>query len=317
MTFQPLHLIEIAGLAFISTLFITPYLMERLINKKYVVRDYYKIGKPLKPTYGGIAMLVGVLASLILAQLFLESELMIRVLILYFIVFSFAILGFVDDLLDIGRPAKFFLPFFMALPIALLNIDPILDFGPITFKLKFIYPFIISPIYVMVVANLINMHSGYNGLSGGLATILAIAISIKAYLIQGEQSLVFIAPIMGALLGFMVYNFYPTKIFQGNVGSMLIGSALGALIITLNMEYFGFIIFIPHTINFILFVYWKVFNKPWVKFGSIDKSGILKVPNNLTLKWLAPYYYKMTEFQATILCYGYTIVFCILGFLLT
>jgi UDP-N-acetylglucosamine--dolichyl-phosphate N-acetylglucosaminephosphotransferase len=243
---------------------------------------------------------------------------MTTLLTLYFIAFNFAIFGLVDDLLDIGRPIKFFIPVFIALPIALLSIDPVLNFGPLSFKLKFLYPFVLSPLYVMVVANLVNMHSGFNGLSSGLSTILLIAIGFKAYLIYGDQPLYYIAPLFGALLGFIVYDIQPSKLFMGNVGSMLIGSAIGALIVSLNIEYFGFIILIPHTINFLLFLYWKVFNKPWVKYGSInDDSKTIKVPNALTLKWVAPYYYKMTELQATLLCYGYTILFCIIGFLVS
>ncbi|MFH1788995.1 MAG: UDP-N-acetylglucosamine-1-phosphate transferase [Candidatus Altiarchaeota archaeon] len=317
MSFNPLNLIEVAVLAFGVTLFIIPYIRRRLIEKNYISPDYYKRGNPMKPTYGGIVILVGVMASLILAQFYVESGEMIRIMVLYFIAFNFAILGLVDDLLDIPRPIKFFLPLFIAMPIALLNIDPILNFGSITFKLNFVYPFIISPIYVMVVANLVNMHSGYNGLAGGLTTILLGAITIKAYLQHGEQSLFYVAPILGALLAFMIYNLYPTQLFMGNIGSMLLGSITGALIVALNMEYFGFIILIPHTINFLLFVYWKVFKKPWAKYGTIDEQGHLKVPNNLTLKWVAPYYYKMTELQATLISYGYTILFCIIGLFAT
>lgn len=317
MTLQPLNLVEIFSLAFFSSLVITPYLMIRLIEKRYIVPDHYKKGNPMKPTYGGIVILVGVMTSLIHAQFVVEQAEMVKILILYFISFNYAIFGFIDDLLDIGRPVKFFIPFFIALPIALLNIDPLLNFGPITFKLNFIYPFILSPIYVMVASNLINMHSGYNGLAGGLSAILLTAIALKAHAMHGDFSLVYVAPILGSLLGFMAYNFYPSKIFLGNIGSLFLGATIGALIVLLNMEYFGFIILIPHTINFLLFVYWKVFDKPWVKFGSPNEDGTLKVPNILTLKWIAPYYYRMTEFQATLICYGYTILFCVIGFFIT
>lgn len=309
--------IEVFAVAFTTTLFITPAIIARLLEKKYVAPDVYKKEKPNKPTLGGIVILVGVMSSLILALLLIESDMLSEIMVLYFISFNFAIFGLIDDLLDIPRPVKFFLPFFIAMPIAILNIDPLLNFGPLEFKLLYIYPFIISPLYVGVVANLINMHSGYNGLSGGLTTILLLAVATKAYLVYGEEKLVYLAPILGAILGFMVYNFYPTKLFMGNIGSMLIGSVLGSLIIALNMEYFGFIILIPHTFNFFQFVYWKVFDRPWVKFGGIRADGTLKVPNRLTLKWIAPYYYKMTEFQATLVSYGYTIIFIAIGFAVT
>jgi len=317
MPVAQLPLIQVSGVAFLSVLVLTPYIMRRLIDKNYLVPDYYKKGKPVKPTYGGITVLVGILASIIVAQFFLESAQMVQMLMVYFIIFNFAIFGLVDDLLDIERPSKFFIPFIIALPIALLNIDPVINFGPITFKLNFIYPFIISPIYVSVVANLINMHSGFNGLSGGLSTSRLTAIILKSYTLYGETHLLAMMPIYGALFAFMIYNLHPTKLFMGNVGSMLIGSAIGTFVIAFNMEYFGVIILIPHIINFLLFAYWKAFNKPWVKYGSVNDDGTISVPNYLTLKWVAPYFRRMTEFQATLISYGYTILFCIIGFLVT
>ena len=73
---------------------------------------------------------------------------------------------------------------------------------------------------------------------------------------------------------------------------------------------------IPHTVNFLMYVYWKIKKYPAVKFGKVREDGTLEVPNPLTLKWVLPYYYRLTEKQATYAMFLLTSVFCILGILL-
>ena len=73
---------------------------------------------------------------------------------------------------------------------------------------------------------------------------------------------------------------------------------------------------LPHTINFWMYVYWRVKKYPQVKFGKVREDGTLEVPNNLTLKWVLPYYRNVTERQATYAMYAVTAVFCIIGILI-
>ena len=171
--------------------------------------------------------------------------------------------------------------------------------------------YIVAPLYVMVVTNLINMHSGFNGLAMGLSLIILLSILTKVW-IKG-QDLIFISPILGALAAFYLFNKYPSKIFEGNVGSFTVGSAIGGLLILYNIEFFGAVILIPHIINFLMYVYWRLKKYPFKKFGRIGPDGTLKVPNNLTLKWVFPYYFKLTEPQTITIMYLLTIFFCLIG----
>jgi hypothetical protein len=50
------------------------------------------------------------------------------------------------------------------------------------------------------------------------------------------------------------------------------------------------------------------------KFGKLRKDGTLEVPNRLTLKWILPYYFRMTEKQVVLAMYALTALFCIIGF---
>ena len=293
---------------------LVPRFARKLTEKGFVVRDYYKPGKRLVPTNGGLTILFGVLGSLIIAQLLINS--VDRLLIFYFIVFTFAIFGLVDDLIDVGRILKIVFPFFLALPIALLNLDTTLWIGFTEIELGAFYTYLIAPIYVMVVTNLINMHSGYNGLSSGLAFILFIFVGIGAYIQNGIESLIYLAPILGASMAFLYYNRYPSRIFEGNCGSLMLGSALGGLIVLNNMEIFGVIILIPHIINFLMYVVWKIRKVGEIKFGKLREDGTLEVPNPLTMKWIVPYYCRVTEPQAILILYLLTVVSGIFGLII-
>lgn len=298
---------------FLVTFLYTPRFMRKASAKGLVVRDMYKRDKPLIPNLGGLSILAGTMASLMVSQFFTSMN---EILILYFIVFSFALFGIIDDLLDVGRPTKVYIPLILSLPIALLCKDTTISLIFTEIQLGTLYAYIICPLYVMVVANLVNMHSGFNGLSVGLSSNILIFITAKAYLTNGIESLYFIAPIFGALLAFQYYDFYPAKIFWGNVGSLMVGAAIGGLIVLNRLKAFGFILLIPHIINFLMYLVWKIKKLDDSKFGEVRKDGTLKVPNPWTLKWVLPYYFRVTEHQAMWAMYLLTTFFGLLAFML-
>ncbi len=299
--------------SFLITFFLIPRFILKLTEEGHVVKDYYKIKETIVPTMGGLPILMGVLSSLIIIQLiFPQIE---ELLIFYFVIFSYAIFGLVDDLVNVGRKIKLVAPFFLAFPIALLNIDTNLSLFFIEIELGILFSYIIAPLYVMIVSNLVNMHSGFNGVSGGTTTILLAFSAIGSFVKYGYTGLIYVAPILGAMVAFMYFNKYPSRIFLGNVGTLMIGASLGGFIIFQNMEIFGVIILIPHIINFLMFVYWKIRRYPHIKFGKVDKNGILHVPNNLTVKWFLPYYFPMSEKKAIVFCYIFSIISGIVGVL--
>lgn len=300
-------------LSFLVTFFLIPKFIIKLKEEGHIVKDYYKVKETFVPTMGGLPILMGVLSSLIILQLiFPDVE---NLLIFYFVIFIYAIFGLVDDLVNVGRKIKLVAPFFLAFPIALLNIDTTLSLIFMEIELGILFSYIIAPLYVMVVSNLINMHSGFNGVSGGTTTILLFFSAIASFIKYGFVGLIYVAPILGAMIAFMYFNKYPSRIFLGNIGTLMIGASLGGFIIFQNLEIFGIIILIPHIINFLMFVYWKIRGYPHIKFGKVNPNGILEVPNNLTMKWFFPYYYPMTEKKAVLITYMFSIISGISGVL--
>ncbi|MDL5501842.1 MAG: UDP-N-acetylglucosamine-1-phosphate transferase, partial [Candidatus Methanoperedens sp.] len=94
-------------------------------------------------------------------------------------------------------------------------------------ELGIFYSQLIVPTFVLVTANLVNMHSGFNGMSSGLSVIILVSLITKS-IINGSfdniVSIFSIIAITGATFGFFLFERYPSKIFWGNVGSLTVGS---------------------------------------------------------------------------------------------
>ena len=99
------------------------------------------------------------------------------------------------------------------------------------------------------------------------------------------------------------------------------GAAIGAGFAVQHYLFAGVVMLIPHIVNFLMYVYWRVMNKRHpddpryapAKFGKVRDDGTLEVPNRLTLKWVLPYHFRMNERQVVYSMYLLTTIFCVLG----
>lgn len=336
-------------LSLLATLWVIPRLMRGLKEHNMVVKDYYKRKETMIPSKGGMALLfVCSFAITVIPVLIYFSRQIYHwtdfdllatpylVYMNYFIMLpllAYGTFGMFDDYLDIGRWIKVALPIIFAAPLVLM-IDPLyLDipfYGSMALKTtiigvvsyRAIYRFIMIPLYIMVASNLVNMHSGFNGMATGTSLIILLTLIGKAFVEGYSGDIVSIGAFTGGLIALWIYNRYPSKIFEGNTGSLMIGAAIGITICVKGYLLSGFICLLPHTINFILWIYWKVRQMmdpknpryATVKWGKTMKDGTLKVPNYLTLKWVLPYFFKMNEKQVVYAMYGLTGLCCLIAF---
>ena len=168
----------------------------------------------------------------------------------------------------------------------------------------------------MVIANLVNMHSGFNGLQSGLSIILLFTIFLKCYQINSLENLSILLILIGSLVAFWSFNKYPAKIFEGNSGPLIFGSCMGCFLILNDLYFFGIFILLPHIIDFLLFIYVRIFKGYFVKFGRIGDEGEIIPPNPFKLKFLFPYYFKLNEKQVVGYLYLLTIFFCFTAILI-
>ncbi len=302
---------------FLFMMFALPQIIPKLRKKGHYVRDMYKKSLTEVPNNGGLILLLIAIFSLSILTLFYGKVISPINFTIIVVVVLFALYGLLDDMVNIGRPAKLILLYYCAYPL-IPFITATVFFFPLVGEvdLSIFYLQIIIPTYVPVVANLINMHSGFNGLAPGLSLILLTTLLLKTFMSGNIYHALFFISLTGALLAYFFYENYPARIFWGNIGALSVGAAIGALIVTQGFIVSGFIMLIPHTANFLMYVYWRL-NKqkyPLAKFGRAREDGTIEVPNMLTLKWVLPYYFRMTEKQGTYAMYALTTLFCVIGF---
>jgi UDP-N-acetylglucosamine--dolichyl-phosphate N-acetylglucosaminephosphotransferase len=343
-------------LSLLLSLIILPWLIRGLQDNGILTRDYYKRGKVYIPTHGGIIILFVSVLMITLYPLILRIIERMEIIsdlptssgplhipevttAMAFVVLAFGLFGMVDDYINLSRPLKVILPFLFTIPMAMLTYQfsiavplfgtsaisgrvplPILDLV----KSNIIYGYLIVPIYIVATANLVNMHSGFNGLATGTASIVLISLIIKSILIGSSTIVVVSGAVCGAGIALWWFNRYPARVIEGNMASLMLGAAIAACIVVQGFIFSGFIMLLPHTVNFLMYFYWRIqhWRYPWkseyllVKFGTVRADGTLVVPNKYTLKWVLPHYFNITEPQATYAMYLLTAVFCVVGVVL-
>jgi len=293
-----------------------PYIIRKLQENGHVVKDMYKKTMPDIPTNGGLPIILIAIFSLSILTLFYTKNITPINYTIIVVVALFALFGLLDDMVNIGRPAKLILLYYCSYPLIPFITTTFIIFPFIgSMDLSIIYLQIIIPTYVPVVANLVNMHSGLNGLAPGLSLIVLATLVLKAYFFGNIYNALFIVCLTGAVAAYFMFEKYPSRIFWGNVGALSIGAAIGCMIVTQGFIISGFVMLIPHTVNFLMYVYWRlnVRKYPIAKFGKERDDGTVEVPNPLTLKWVLPYYFRMTERTAGYCMYSVTILFCVIG----
>ncbi len=296
---------------YLTGIFLFSPLLEKLKRHGFVGRDMYKTGTPEVPEMGGIgiffAFLAGILFLSALHDISYVLYLTVFVLILYFL------FGLMDDLLGSGiddasptKIVKILIPFFFAYPL-FNHVQTTIEIPYLgVLELGILYPLLILPLFVMVCANLTNMFSYYNGQSVGTTMIVLIFIVLKLRSLEQWSMLYILFPFIGATMAFLSYNIHPAGVFPGDSGDLMMGAMIGLCAVIAGIEAFVFVALLPLIINFIMVAWWFLFEKESdkTKFGGVRPDNTIDPPNNRTLMWFFPYYFRLTENQTTLIMYG-------------
>lgn len=333
----------IALLHFVVAFFVCLWLTKKWINvakrQGLVGKDMNKpsqpgkpgkAGKqPLIPEAGGIAVVMTIVLTLLLYIFFktfilkTESHLLeVEALIITLLLACF--IGFVDDILGwkkgISGWKKLMLSIPIAIPLAVINAGhstmslPFL--GSINFGL--LYPLLLVPLGIIGATNGYNMLAGYNGLEAGLGVIIFASLGVIS-LITGQPWLAMIAGIIVlSLIAFLVYNWYPAKVFPGNGLTLGLGSLIACFAILGNMERAAVILFIPFIIEGILKARSNFKAENFAKQSELGLTKPYKKIYSLThaaLALLNKIKKKTTELDVVLSLYAFELVFVVLAFL--
>jgi UDP-N-acetylglucosamine--dolichyl-phosphate N-acetylglucosaminephosphotransferase len=245
LNYQGLIIISsICGLvAFLVTFLSMPRLIKKLKDAEIVGTDLHKASKPIVAEMGGIGILFGFTIALFLG-IYFYPELQFQFVISLLVILLVGIVGMVDDLIMLSSKEKLLLLWLAGLP--LIWISP-----P---NVGIIYMLSI-PIFVSIAANLTNMLAGLNGIESGLGVIAMASLSISC-IIMGKYNVAVISmSMLGALLAFLYYNRHPSRVFPGDVGTLIIGATIVVVAFIGRVKLIAFIILIPNIIDMLLKLY--------------------------------------------------------------
>jgi UDP-N-acetylglucosamine--dolichyl-phosphate N-acetylglucosaminephosphotransferase len=234
-------------------------LVPRLKKFGFVGKDMHKAHNPEVAEMGGISIVVGLSAGILLAIMLstfngLEFNI-VFVLAGLLTIQILAFIGILDDLLDVPQWAKAFIPLLSAVPLIAVTAA-----GSTTMLIPFIgtvdfgilYMLLLLPVGVAVASNLTNMLAGFNGIEAGMGAVLFACMCVIAWAHGSPEMLVLFVPMLGALLGFLPKNWCPASVFPGDVGTLTIGAVLATGVIIGDLESAGAMIMALYVLDFLI-----------------------------------------------------------------
>ena len=232
------------------------YSRERKAGKEKIYRLF---PKPRRPLGGGLAIMFAATTGLLVVPLFWGRTAPEEAFWLLPVSWAYALLGFLDDLKKAGgrglrdRP-KFLLQVAIALAFgfALWRVggreELRVPFADLPLDLGVLYaPF--AALVLLATVNAVNLSDGVDGLAGGAATISLLGLAgigaIGGYYVVGTMCW----PLVGAILGFLVYNLPPARLLMGDTGALGLGAAVAALAIFARAELWLPLLGAPFVIN--------------------------------------------------------------------
>ena len=192
-----------------------------------IPKDSRRMHSKAMPRFGGMAIVLG---SIISMMFFLSFDDRIPKIILGgIIIYS---IGIADDLFDLPAKVKFIGQFLVALMIYGMNIRITFItnfFGEGNSQLGDAVCFFITVFWIVGITNTVNLIDGLDGLAAGTSAIASLCIAYVAYIHGTYLVAGAMLALAGAALGFLPFNFYPSKIFMGDGGSLYLGYMLGTL----------------------------------------------------------------------------------------
>ena len=275
--------------------FLTVLMLPRLIKYLHVL----KFGQAIReegpqshmhkkgtPTMGGISFIVSIVISLIVAMILDSGNIQYYILFIYTTI-SFSIIGYIDDMLIVVKkkndglaPRKklmlqilFSVIFYILVTFIYKDINYIHIPG-LDYNLNISYLYLIFLVFWQTgFSNAVNLTDGLDGLATSVTIITTSTFALLAYKENNFPVLVFCLTIVGALLGFLLFNKNPAKIFMGDTGSLALGGILAAISVILHKEIaFLFIglVYILETLSVIIQVaYFKKTRKRIFKMSPL------------------------------------------------
>ena len=219
------------------------------------------------PTMGGIIFLLSIIATTVVCGLLLDVY-TTHTVVLLLVFIGFGIIGFLDDGIKVIFKRNLGLTSlqkligqiviavaaFLLLRLGTFDTAIAIPFTEWELDLGMFYvAFLIF--WLVGFSNAVNLTDGLDGLVAGTASIAFAAFGVLALFNEQADIALFAFAVTGALLGFLIFNANPAKVFMGDTGSLALGGALAMISVLVNQELLLLLIglvFVIETLSVIL-----------------------------------------------------------------
>lgn len=224
LEFKNMHILFLAFLTSLTLSFLSIPAIIRISKVKHLFDepDARKCHKSKIPTLGGIA----IFGAMIFSLTFWSDQVLIREL--QYILASLMVLFYVgvkDDLLNIRAYKKLIVQIvasFIIVHFAGIRLYSFFGLFGI-YDLDIVSSYLISIFTITSLTNALNLIDGVDGLAGSIGILVSLVFGVWFSCVQSYQYAILSFTMMGALIGFIYYNWSPAKIFMGDTGSLIVG----------------------------------------------------------------------------------------------
>ena len=213
------------------------------------------------PTMGGIIFMISIIICVTLAYLYFnangQKDVAQNLLPILILTIGFGVIGFIDDFKKLVlhntkglSPKRKMLGLLLVsvaytlfiIKFANIGTDTIIPFAKLNITLPiYVYvPFAI--LVILATTNAVNLTDGIDGLSSSVCAIIITCLTVIGMVRGNTEIVIFGSITIGAVLGFLMFNLHPAKVFMGDTGSLFLGGVISGLALYLKMPFLLLII---------------------------------------------------------------------------
>ena len=276
-------------------------------------------GKEGTPTMGGIMFMVGITAAVLIFGWRDMREGNLTALFILAFALVYGAIGFIDDYAKVKKHdntgltagPKFLLQLAAAVAfLALLRLTGHLSpnlyipFFNTYWHLPWLVYLIFAAFVIVGCVNAVNLTDGLDGLAGSVTLPVAVFFMVLSAWWDKGPAGIFAGALAGGLLGFLIYNFYPAKVFMGDTGSLFLGGAVCGMAFAMDAP----LVLIPVGIIYIA-----------ETLSDIIQVGYFKLTHGKRIFRMAPLHHHLelggwSEVRIVLTFTAITAAFCILAF---
>lgn len=205
------------------------------------------------PTMGGIIIIITMILMITGVYIYFicnnQADIANKLIPMLILTIGFGMIGFIDDFKKLVlknteglKPSYKMLGLLIISVIYVLYLTQGLHLGTETY-IPIIKTYIEIPIYLYIpfaifillaTTNAVNLTDGIDGLSSSVSSIIITCLTVIAILWGVPEVSIFGSIVIGAVLGFLMFNLHPAKVFMGDTGSLLLGGVISALALYLK-----------------------------------------------------------------------------------